>query len=106
MKKTMAKKLKPIHPGEQLREEFMKPLGLSVNKLAMDLHAPVTRIAEIVNERRGITADTALRLGRYFKNSADFWMNMQKHYELEVAKDEIAEKIDRDVCPFEPAPTR
>jgi antitoxin HigA-1 len=97
MKKTMAKKLKPIHPGEQLREEFMKPLRLSMNRLAMDLH---------VHERRGITADTALRLGRYFKNSAEFWMNMQKHYELEVAKDEIAEKIDRDVHPFDPAPTR
>jgi addiction module HigA family antidote len=102
----MAKKLKPVHPGEMLREEFMKPLGLSMNRLAMDLHVPVTRIAEIVNERRGITADTALRLGRYFKNSAEFWMNMQKHYELEVAKDEMAEKIDRDVRPFEPASSR
>jgi addiction module HigA family antidote len=74
----MAKKLKPVHPGEMLLEEFMRPLGLSMNKLAMDLHVPVTRIAEIVKERRGITADTALRLGRYFKNSAEFWMNMQK----------------------------
>ena len=90
----------------QLREEFMKPYGLSMNKLAMDLHVPVTRIAEIVNERRGISADIALRLGRYFRNSAEFWMNMQKHYELEVAKDEVAEKIDRDVRPFEPASTR
>ena len=102
----MAKKLKPVHPGEMLREEFMKPYGLSMNKLAMDLHVPVTRIAEIVNERRGITADTALRLGRYFKNSAEFWMNMRKHYELEVAKDEIAAKVERDVHPFEPASTR
>jgi len=98
----MARKLKPVHPGEMLREEFMKPLGLSMNKLAMDLHVPVTRIAL----RRGITADTALRLGRYFKNSAEFWMNMQKHYELEVAKDELAAKIERDVRPFEPASTR
>ncbi|PYU22754.1 MAG: addiction module antidote protein, HigA family [Acidobacteria bacterium] len=102
----MARKLKPVHPGEMLREEFMKPLGLSMNKLAMDLHVPGTRIAEIVNERRGITADTALRLGRYFKNSAEFWMNMQKHYELELAKDELAARIDRDVQPFEPASTR
>jgi antitoxin HigA-1 len=102
----MAKKLKPIHPGEQLREEFMKPYGLSMNKLAMDLHVPVTRIAEIVNERRGITADTAFRLARYFKTTPEFWMNVQKHYELEVAEDEIAEKIERDVRPFEPAPTR
>jgi addiction module HigA family antidote len=102
----MAKKLKPIHPGEQLREEFMKPYGLSMNKLAMDLHVPVTRIAEIVNERRGITADTAFRLARYFQTTPQFWMNMQKHYELEVAEDEIAEKIERDVRPFEPASSR
>jgi addiction module HigA family antidote len=102
----MARKLKPVHPGEMLREEFMKPLGLSMNRLAMDLHVPVTRIAEIVKERRGITADTALRLGRYFKNSAEFWIKMQKHYELEVARDAIAEKIDRNVHPFEPASTR
>jgi antitoxin HigA-1 len=102
----MAKKLKPIHPGEQLREEFMKPYGLSMNRLAMDLHVPVTRIAEIVNERRGITADTAFRLARYFKTTPEFWMNMQKHYELEVAEDEIAAKVERDVRPFEPTPTR
>jgi antitoxin HigA-1 len=102
----MAKKLKPIHPGEQLREEFMKPYGLSMNRLAMDLHVPVTRIAEIVNERRGITADTAFRLARYFKTTPEFWMNMQKHYELEVAEDEIAAKVERDVRPFEPASTR
>jgi antitoxin HigA-1 len=102
----MARKLKPVHPGEMLREEFMKPYGLSMKKMATDLHVPVTRIAEIVKERRGITADTALRLGRYFKNSAEFWMNMQKHYELEVGRDEIATKVERDVHPFEPASTR
>jgi antitoxin HigA-1 len=102
----MAKKLKPIHPGEQLREEFMKPYGLSKNRLAMDLHVPVTRIAEIVHARRGITADTAFRLARYFKTTPEFWMNMQKHYELEVAEDEIAAKVERDVRPFEPGPTR
>jgi len=65
----MAKKLKPVHPGEILKEEFMVPLGLSMNKMAMDLRVPVTRIADIVNERRGITADTALRFARYFKNT-------------------------------------
>lgn len=64
------KRLPPIHPGEILREDFMKPLELSMNKLALDLRVPVTRIAEIVHERRGITPDTALRLGRYFKTSA------------------------------------
>jgi addiction module HigA family antidote len=102
----MAKKLKPIHPGEQLREEFMKPYGLSMNKLAMDLHVPVTRIAEIVAERRGITTDTAFRLARYFKTTPQFWMNMQMHYEFEVAEDEIAAKVERDVRPFEGASTR
>lgn len=102
----MAKKLKPIHPGEQLREEFMKPYGLSMNRLAMDLHVPVTRIAEIVAERRGITTDTAFRLARYFKTTPQFWMNMQMHYEFEVAEDELAAKVQRDVRPFEPSSSR
>ncbi len=98
---SMAKKLKPVHPGEILREEFMTPLGLSMNKMAMALRVPVTRIADIVNERRGITADTALRFARYFKNSAAFWMNLQTRYDLEVAEDEIAAKVARDVQPLE-----
>lgn len=102
----MARKLKPIHPGEQLREEFLKPYGLSMNKLAMDLHVPVTRIAEIVNERRGITSDTAFRLARYFKTTPQFWMNMQLHYELEIAEDELAAKVDREVRPIEAASAR
>jgi antitoxin HigA-1 len=97
----MAKKLKPVHPGEILREEFMAPLGLSMNRMAMDLRVPVTRIADIVNERRGITADTALRLARYFKNSPTFWMNLQTRYELEIAEHEIAAKVERDVQPLE-----
>ncbi|MGD0695608.1 MAG: HigA family addiction module antitoxin [Terriglobia bacterium] len=97
----MARKLKPVHPGEILREEFMKPLGLSMNKLALDLRVPVTRIAEIVHERRAITTDTALRLGRYFKTTPVFWMNLQVRYDLEVAEDEQAGKIARDVQPLE-----
>jgi addiction module HigA family antidote len=97
----MARKLKPVHPGEILREEFMKPLGLSMNKLSLDLRVPVTRIAEIVHERRAITTDTALRLGRYFKTTPVFWMNLQVRYDLEVAEDEQAEKIARDVQPLE-----
>ena len=97
----MARKLKPVHPGEILREEFMKPLGLSMNKLALDLRVPVTRIAEIVHQRRAITTDTALRLGRYFKTTPVFWMNLQVRYDLEVAEDEKAEKIARDVQPLE-----
>ena len=102
----MAKKLKPVHPGEILKEEFMAPLGLSMNKMAMDLRVPVTRIADIVNERRGITADTALRFARYFKNTAAFWMNLQTRYDLEVAEDELADKVERDVQPLEVASGR
>ena len=96
----MGKKLKPVHPGEILREEFMEPLGLSMNRMALDLRVPVTRIADIVAERRSITADTALRLARYFKNSPAFWMNLQTRYDLEVAADEIAGKVARDVQPL------
>ena len=97
----MAKKIKSVHPGEILREEFMIPLGLSMNRMAMDLRVPVTRIAEICHERRGITADTALRFARYFKNGPVFWMNLQTRYDLEVAADEIAARVNRDVRPFE-----
>src|SRR3981189_2946676 len=102
----MAKKLKPGHPGEILREEFMAPLEVSMNKMAMALRVPVTRIADIVNERRGITADTALRFARYFNNSPTFWMNLQTRYDLEVAEDEIAGKVERDVRPLEAVPAR
>jgi len=79
----------------------MVPLSLSMNKMAIDLRVPVTRIADIVNGRRGITADTALRFARYFKNTPTFWMNLQTRYELEIAEDEIAEKVERDVQPLE-----
>jgi addiction module HigA family antidote len=97
----MTKKIKPVHPGEILREEFMVPLGLSMNRVAMDLRVPVTRIADIANERHGITADTALRFARYFKTSPAFWMNLQTRYDLEVAEDEIADKVERDVRPLD-----
>jgi len=102
----MAKKIKPVHPGEILREEFMVPFGLSMNKMAMDLRVPVTRIADIVNEKRGITADTALRFARYFNNTPSFWMNLQTRYDLEVAEDEIAAKVEREVLPLQQTPTR
>src|SRR5437879_13744474 len=95
----MTKKLKPVHPGEILREEFMVPLGLSMNRVAMDLRVPVTRIADIVNEKRAITADTALRFARYFNNSPTFWMNLQTRSELEVAEEEIADKVEHDGRP-------
>jgi addiction module HigA family antidote len=99
----MAKKLKPVHPGEILLEDFMKPYGLSMNRLALNLRVPVTRIADIVAERRGISSDTALRLARYFKNSPLFWMNLQVRYDLDVAEDEHADKVARDVQPMESA---
>jgi len=95
-----SERLPPIHPGEILREDFMKPLRISMNRLALDLRVPVTRIAEIVHERRGITPDTALRLGRYFNTSARFWMNAQSSYDLEVAQDELQRTIERDVRPL------
>lgn len=79
----------------------MQPLGLSMNRMALDLRVPVTRIADIVNERRGITADTALRLARYFNNAPAFWMNLQLRYDLEVAEDEISQKVSRDVRPLD-----
>jgi addiction module HigA family antidote len=94
------KRLAPLHPGEILREDFMKPLRLSMNQLALDLHVPVTRIAEIVHERRGITPDTALRLGRYFNTSARFWLNAQAMYDLEVAQDTLQRTIERVVRPL------
>jgi addiction module HigA family antidote len=97
----MKKKRKPVHPGEILSEDFMKPYRLSMNKLALDLRVPVTRIADIVAERRGISPDTALRLGRYFKTTPRFWLNLQTKYDLEVAEDEILAKIERDVRPIE-----
>jgi antitoxin HigA-1 len=100
------KKLKPVHPGEILSEEFMVPLGLSMNKMAMDLRVPVTRIADIVNEKRRITADTALRFAYYFSNAPTFWMNLQTRYELEVAQDELAAKVERDVQPLQTAGSR
>ena len=93
--------MRPIHPGEVLREDFLKPLSLSANRLAMDLHVPVTRIADILAGRRGITSDTALRLARYFKTTPEFWMNMQTRYELDVAEDEFLARIEREVQPRE-----
>jgi antitoxin HigA-1 len=97
----MAKKLKPVHPGEIVSEDFMKPYGLSMNKLALDLRVPVTRIADIVAERRGITPDTALRLARYFKTTPQFWLNLQTKYDLEITEDEKLAQIERDVRPRE-----
>ena len=95
----MARKLAPIHPGEILREEFLAPLKLSANKLALELRVPVTRIGEIVNERRGITAETAIRLARYFGTSAEFWLNLQTRYDLLVTERAVGQAVAREVRP-------
>ena len=90
----------PVHPGEILREDFMKPLGLTINKLALDLRVPATRMGEIVHERRRITADTALRLARYFETNPEFWLNLQNFYDLELERRSgTALNIERDVHP-------
>jgi len=89
-----------IHPGEILLEEFMKPLELSINRVGRDLRVPVTRIAEIVHGRRGVSSDTALRLARYFGTTPEFWMNLQSAYDLEVAQRSMSEQIALDVRPL------
>jgi antitoxin HigA-1 len=93
------KKLPPIHPGEVLQQEFVVPMGMTQNKLAMELHVPARRINEIVLGKRSITADTALRLSRYFKNSAQFWLGLQMDYDLDIAEDKMDEKILREIQP-------
>ena len=91
--------MRPIHPGEILREEFLAPLGMSVNALAHSLHVPATRLHEIVKERRSITADTALRLARYFGGDAQSWMNLQTIYELRRVDVERGKTIEKEVDP-------
>ena len=93
-------KLAPIHPGEVLSEEFLKPMTLSQNRLALDIGVPPRRINEIVLEKRGITADTALRLARYFNMSPQFWLGLQMDYELDIAEDTLAERLEREVRPY------
>lgn len=92
-------KLAPIHPGEILLEEFLRPLGISQYRLAVDVRVPPRRINEIVHGLRAITADTALRLARYFGTSAAFWMNLQSRYDLEVQQDRFGRRLERDIRP-------
>jgi addiction module HigA family antidote len=92
-----AKKLPPIHPGEILMEEFLKPMGISQYRLAKDISVPPRRINEIVHGKRAITADTALRLGRFFGMSPQFWLNLQTRYNLEVTEDSLANRLDKEV---------
>jgi|SRR3954447_2841477 addiction module HigA family antidote len=91
--------LPPVHPGEQLREEFMKPLELSAYRLAKDIDVPISRIQAIVDEKRGVSGDTALRLGRYFGTTPEFWLNMQRDFELETAQIQAGEDIIAKVRP-------
>jgi addiction module HigA family antidote len=91
------KKLKPIHPGEILMEEFLKPMGISQYRLAKDISVPARRINEIVQGKRAVTPDTALRLSRYFGLSERFWINLQARHDLEVEKDRIESRLDKEV---------
>jgi addiction module HigA family antidote len=91
--------LPPIHPGEQLREEFLKPLGVTAYRLAKDIGVPVTRVQAILAERRGITGDTALRLARYFGTTPEFWLNLQRDYELDAAAETLGSRLDTEVKP-------
>jgi addiction module HigA family antidote len=93
----MKNKLKPIHPGEVLFEEFLKPMGISQNRLAMSIGVPARRINEIVLGKRGITADTALRLAKFFGMSAQFWTGLQSQYDLDVVSAQLGDRIDREV---------
>jgi antitoxin HigA-1 len=96
-RKTKAKLLEPIHPGEILNEEFMKPLGISMNRLSRDLHVPPNRIHGIVHGNRAITADTALRLALYFGTGPEIWLNLQSEYELRMVRRTAGEEIARTV---------
>jgi addiction module HigA family antidote len=92
-------KLAPVHPGEILREDFMKPLELSINALARALHVPPNHVSGIVNEKRGISAVMSLRLARYFATSPELWLGLQQDYELDLARDTAADRIKREVLP-------
>ena len=96
----MTKLLKPIHPGEILREEFLKPMGISINRLAREIVVPPGRVSEIVNGKRSISADTALRLGRFLGVSAELWLGLQAEYDLRVARRVAGPEIEKRVHPY------
>lgn len=96
----MSNQLELIHPGEILKEEFLLPLGISINRLARDIGVSPGRISEIVNGKRGISADTALRLAQYFNTSAELWVGLQSEYDLRVARRELGEEVKKRVHPF------
>jgi addiction module HigA family antidote len=93
-------KMRPIHPGEVLREEFLIPHGLSANALAQALRVPAPRINDIVRERRAVTPDTALRLARFFGTTPNFWLNLQASYDLKIATQEAGTRIKREIAPL------
>ncbi|HEX9945448.1 MAG TPA: HigA family addiction module antitoxin [Thermoanaerobaculia bacterium] len=99
----MGTQIPPVHPGEILLEEFLKPLGLSQYRLAKDIGVPGRRINEIVLGKRSLSADTALRLAQYFRNSPQFWLNLQSHYDLEVEKDRLGGRLEHEVVARAPA---
>lgn len=92
-----SRKLDPVHPGEVLFEDFLEPLGLSQYRLAQDISVPPRRINEIVHGKRSVSADTALRLGRYFGMSEQFWLNLQSHYDLEIERDRLGDRLKKEV---------
>jgi addiction module HigA family antidote len=96
-------RMRPIHPGENLARRVLVPLGISAHALSQAIHVPATRVNDIVNGKRGITADTALRLARYFGNPPEFWLNLQAAYDLRAAEREAAARIEREVSPREAA---
>jgi len=93
------KRIAPVHPGEILLEQFLKPLAMSQNKLALEISVPPRRINEIVKGRRRVTADTAMRLARFFRMTPEYWMGLQADYDLDVARDELEERIESEVRP-------
>lgn len=102
----MAKERKlrpPVHPGTVLRSDLLIPIGMSINRLAKELHVPANRLSQIVQGKRGVSADTSLRLSRYFGFTPEYWLNMQAHYDLEIARRRSTRKIERDIKPREAA---
>jgi addiction module HigA family antidote len=94
-------RINPVHPGEILKEDFLKPSGITANQLAMRLQVPPGRITGIINGQRSITPDTALRLSKFFGNSAEFWMNLQSHFDLMLAEQDSSDRISREVRPLQ-----
>lgn len=99
----MRKDIAPIHPGEILKEDFLDPMGVSAYRLAKETHVPEDRVSKIIRGKRGITADTALRLGRFFGVEPQFWLNLQSRYDLDVAEDELGERLEREIRPLQVA---